>query len=940
MQKPFLIALFLCTSLALSAQISTSKPWTRWWWQGSAVSEAGITQELKSLKDAGIGGVEITPIYGVMGEEKDFVNYLSPRWNQLLAYTISEAKKLGLGVDMATGSGWPFGGPWVREENSSKYLAHRTFKLKEGQILDEDLSYAEPGFVRSVNNQIYQTYGIYRDTANKEEGSVAHPLLKKGSRELRPSDLKRPVYSNSDMQGLALDQVRYGDRLSPIKVMAYDGTGHMLDLTSQVTSNQNLRWTAPKGNWQIIALYLGLHGKMVERAAPGGEGYVIDHFSTQAIRSYLGKFDQTMTGGTGLRAFFNDSYEVDDARGQSNYSEELLKLFKSNRGYDLTEALPALFDTSHVKHRDVLCDYRATIHDMILANFTEPWTQWAHTRQGLTRNQAHGSPANLLDLYAASDIPETEGTDMLRMKFATSVGHTQNKALVSAEALTWLNEHFKSNLADVKANIDGFLVNGVNHVFYHGTCYSPPNETWPGRLFYAATHVNDRNPLWQHWSALNQYIERCQNVLQSGTAHRDVLVYFPFYDYISQKSPELLVHMSGHGALIESTTFAKLIHELEAAGMVTDFVSDQQTGALEVDKNGQIIAGKTSYKLMVVPATEHMPLATLSNLKKLADQGVWIIFEGNLPKMAPGLHGKKQQAAFDQILAELRKNTAVIWAESVKKSLQAKGIVGEALSEAGLSFIRRNTPEGVAYFVLNKSKESKDLWLPLLYAKSGVYAYDPMLDRGGVLAQKGNTYRLQLSPGQSLILKPATRQKNPWLYKNAAAKWQDIQGNWQLHFVEGGPVLPKDQTLQTIIPWTALVGEDYAYFSGKAIYSTSFTLSNPSRKKVYLLDFGQIKESAKITINGKEIATLIGPDYQLALPPGTLRKTNTLEIEVVNLMANRIRYMDQQKMPWKKFYNINFPARLATNRNAQGLFDASNWAVAPSGIVGAVRVGF
>ena len=30
-----------------------------------------------------------------------------------------EAKRLGLGVDMATGTGWPFGGPWVAEEDAA-----------------------------------------------------------------------------------------------------------------------------------------------------------------------------------------------------------------------------------------------------------------------------------------------------------------------------------------------------------------------------------------------------------------------------------------------------------------------------------------------------------------------------------------------------------------------------------------------------------------------------------------------------------------------------------------------------------------------------------------------------------------------------------------------------------------------------------------------------
>jgi hypothetical protein len=62
-----------------------TRPWTRWWWMGSAVDEPGLTAELEALRAAGVGGVEITPIYGVSGTEADFVPYLSDRWVGLLS---------------------------------------------------------------------------------------------------------------------------------------------------------------------------------------------------------------------------------------------------------------------------------------------------------------------------------------------------------------------------------------------------------------------------------------------------------------------------------------------------------------------------------------------------------------------------------------------------------------------------------------------------------------------------------------------------------------------------------------------------------------------------------------------------------------------------------------------------------------------------------------
>ena len=60
-----------------------NKPWTRWWWPGSGVDAASLTANLKSFQDAGLGGVEITPIYGAKGYEARYIDFLSPKWMQM-----------------------------------------------------------------------------------------------------------------------------------------------------------------------------------------------------------------------------------------------------------------------------------------------------------------------------------------------------------------------------------------------------------------------------------------------------------------------------------------------------------------------------------------------------------------------------------------------------------------------------------------------------------------------------------------------------------------------------------------------------------------------------------------------------------------------------------------------------------------------------------------
>ncbi|WP_315817777.1 hypothetical protein [Paraflavitalea speifideaquila] len=67
-------------------------------------------------------------------------------------------------------------------------------------------------------------------------------------------------------------------------------------------------------------------------------------------------------------------------------------------------------------------------------------------------------------------------------------------------------------------------------------------------------------------------------------------------------------------------------------------------------------------------------------------------------------------------------------------------------------------------------------------------------------------------------------------------------------------------------------------------------------------------------LNGKQVATLIGPVFQVVLPTSSLTDNNLLEIQVTNGMANRIADMDKKGIHWKKFYNTNFPSRLPANR--------------------------
>jgi hypothetical protein len=947
----FTVVIFLwaCKQPASSVtwpEITTeARPWSRWWWHGSSVSKEGITAEMEAYRNAGLGGLELTPIYGVIGDEDHFLNFLSPEWMDMLEYTLKEGARLGLGIDMANGTGWPFGGPWVGVDNACRYVAHQSYSLSGGEGLTALIRYDQEPVVRAVSNPVVQ--------------SVRKAELPPGERSVSVHDLVRPVEANADLQALALDQVRFNEPLPLVTLMAYSDRGEILDLTGKVTAGGRLDWTAPEGNWTLDALFAGWHGKMVERAAPGGEGNVIDHFSATAIRHYLTRFDSAFAGRNlgYLRAFFNDSYEVDDAFGQANWTPDFLDEFVKRRGYDLRAYLPALCrpDTSEQSLR-VLSDFRETFSDLILDTFTREWGKWAHSKGKFIRNQSHGAPANILDLYAASDIPETEGTETLRIKFASSAAHVTGKRLVSAEAATWLNEHFRSDLADIKQNLDNYFTGGVNHIFYHGTCYSPPEESWPGRLFYAAIHANPRNTLWHDWPALNQYISRVQSFLQAGRPDNDVLLYFPMYDRFATPGRELLEHFDGYGPSLEGTPLEKIALFLHETGYPFDFVSDRQIGQISVD-GSSLVTGGARYQTLLVPPCRFMPLKTIEKLEELARAGATILFHDQLPDDVPGLSDlenrqkvlkalieRHQFISQDGIDRALSGKGSWIKGSDLAKLLAVAGVKPEKMTGLGLEFTRRSLDQETVYFITNWSGSVVDQWVPLGKAVNQIILFQPWTGKSGIARIRVNgegtaEIYLQLERGEGVILQTLSHRTDrpEWSYYETNSSPQVFTGTWAIQFTQGGPLLPDPVTIDSLRSWSGMNGEGYRAFSGTAVYTISFDRPLDA-SDAYLLDLGKIHESARVRLNGADLGVLIGPVFRTVVAGDLLQENNTLEVEVTNLMANRIANLDRNGVLWKKFYNINFPSRLRENRGADGLFDASEWEPLPSGLLGPVTI--
>ncbi|HET7179699.1 MAG TPA: glycosyl hydrolase [Chryseosolibacter sp.] len=943
----FLVIAFSCTPPAGKTAHETTwpaishetKPWARWWWQGNALTKEGITAEMEAYHKAGIGGLEITPIYGVYGEEEHFIDYLSPQWMELLTYVLKEAERLDMGIDMATGTGWPFGGPWVTAEDACKNMQHKKFQVNGGGRLVEKLEFIQQPYLRVLGTRI---------TPDGNDGKA--PLI--NARDITIADLVEPVGKNKNLQALAIEQVQFEKTLPLICLMAYSNNGEALNLTSKVNSQGILDWTAPAGTWTLYALFEGWHGKMVERAGPGGEGDVIDHFSVNAVDHYLKHFDDAFNGHDirPLRAFFNDSYEVDDARGNADFTPELFEEFNKRRGYDLRTELPALLgEDTPEKNERVRCDYRETLSELLLDHFTTRWKKWAHSHDAIVRNQAHGSPSNILDLYAVVDIPEIEGTEPLRFKMATSSGNVTGKRLISAEAATWLNEHFESNLADIKAALDKYLLYGVNHLVYHGTCYSPPGEPWPGRLFYAAVHMNPRNPLWKDADVLNAYIARCQSFLQNASADNDILLYYPIYDPFSRPGREMIEHFDGIGRAFEGTSFAKAAQWMLDKGYTFDYISDKQIRETAVENESLKTSGGGIYKTIVVPACKYMPVETLEKLSAFADAGAHVIFVDAWPGSPAGYHDLTNKTKrFERVIQKM-KELAQGGTASKGKTIQQGSDLGtllgnidmrrETMFDVGIRCLRKKNSDGSwLYFINNTTSAFYEGWLPVSSTAKSVVLFDPITVQSGAartrMSASGLEVFVQLQPSGSIILKGYSNNVSgeEFPYREIAAGPVVLQGKCKVTFDSGGPELPPAFENDSLVYWTSMNNDAYKNFSGTATYTLAFDKPKGDAKR-WLLQFDSVRESAEVIMNGKSVGTMIGPVYQLVVSDTLLHEHNVLEIKVSNLMANRIAWMDRNHIMWKKFYNVNFPAHSREN-SKNGLFDASGWKPKASGIEG------
>jgi len=354
-----------------------------------------------------------------------------------------------------------------------------------------------------------------------------------------------------------------------------------------------------------------------------------------------------------------------------------------------------------------------------------------------------------------------------------------------------------------------------------------------------------------------------------------------------------------------------------------------------------------AYRVIVVPPCQYIPLETLRQLIALANAGAKIIFQDQLPASVSGAANLNTQTVeFQTLLRSVPSDPAgdgklgqgTVWVRAVSPALLAAGVSGESMSAVGLAFVRRSFAGGWNYFIANRTANNFDGWITLARPASSAAILDPMTGASAVDAARegasnSTEFRLQLAAGGSVMVRAFADKivaGQPWACWHTNGQPLTIPGPWNVKFISGGPALPADFQTSDLTSWTTFPDPAAQAFAGTATYEVSFTAPDSTGKN-FELSLGDVRQSARVRLNGRDYGTLITPPYRVVVdnlkPSG-----NLLQVEVTSVAANRIRDLDRRGVNWKIFKDINLVDV------SYHPFDAANWPLTDCGLLGPVTL--
>ncbi len=497
--------------------------------------------------------------------------------------------------------------------------------------------------------------------------------------------------------------------------------GRILDLTSHMDAEGRLNWDVPAGSWTILRLGHTSTGRRNHPAPTAGVGLECDKLSKAAaeaaFRGLMGKLvaDARAVAPGALSSTHIDSWEV----GSQNWTATLPRDFKKARGYELRKFLPVFtgryVDSPEVSER-FLWDFRQTVSELLVDNYAGHMRQLAH-RQGLRLSiEAYDAPCDDLTYPGRADEPMAEFWTWPGFEMAytcaqmSSAAHVYGKPIVAAEAFTARDEErWLGHPAFVKPFGDWAFCEGLNRFVIHRYALQPwtQPERLPGMAFGPfGLHYERTVTWWNESRAWNEYLARCQFLLQQGRPVVDIL-------YLAdERAPRHWRNPNRSG---------------ERVGYNYDVCpAEALLFRVSVNNDRLVLPDGMNYRLLVLPETETMTPELLAKIRDLIEAGATVV--GAPPAKSPSLSGYPQcDARIDRLtkqiwddcdgrnVTELRLGQGrVFWGPAPGEVLARQGVPPDFLAQTGthpanLNWTHRTLPGAEVYFVANKTFENQEV---------------------------------------------------------------------------------------------------------------------------------------------------------------------------------------------------------------------------------------
>lgn len=893
-----------------------ARPKVYWWCLNGNIDTLRAKQEMLAMKDAGIGGFDLFEI-GV--PEQDVMipggpAFLSGESLQTIKYIIDEAGKLDLTVGLNLASSWNAGGSWTKAKHGGKSLYTSSVLIK--------------------GNAAIQKVKVPFPEVSFPEGS----LIGGTSKILIPfSENGRPEYYE-EVAILALPSNAGEYPLDTSQIINVSGFFNY--------DNDVLEWEIPEGEWEIQRFICSNSGQQLVLPSPFSAGLTIDHFDAEAVETHLMYIIsrlQSVLGDfreTALTSFYLASYE---ARGFV-WTSSLAKEFEKLHGYDISKFLPSFYDTRILPARiteKMRADFRKTLSELMINNLYKNAKNISNA-YGLKINCEAGGPgfplyngpAEPLKALGALDIPRGEfwinharyyhdpkindSIDILRVvKEVAAASHIYGKKLVEEEAFTSF-QHWQEGPFDMKPFGDRAFCEGMNRVVFHGFSHNIAGSGYPGYVYHAGTHFNDKRVWWPKAKPFILYLSRLSSVFQEADFVADVLWYY--------------------GDKVPNSATPKNTHFSVGAGYDYELINTEILLKDLMVKDGKLaLPNGAEFSILVLEEEEIMHPRVLLKLQQLLEQGAYIV--GARPewvaRMADSPISMEQSEAllhqlWDGHTPQIQSNVTAL---ELLTALQIGPDFDYTDKDSFLLDFIHYKKEGLHfYFISNTSDEwvsrscafrlqnlVPEIWDPLTGEIIQISIYEQ--GAGKILIP------LTLAPygSQLIVFREAeplphytqirTDGEHPPILeftKGGIQLWENgssilegesrttvihnsigtliLDGPWELHFPADWGA-PEKITLSELSSWTNSAQEGVKYFSGTATYRLTFQYDlaeDPSGQLRIYLDLGDLSKIGEVWLNGTHLGISWTKPFRFDVTNVIRSGENFLAIEVANTWSNRL----------------------------------------------------